>query len=72
MNREKFGNIVQTKTGKKEINLELSRVLGVNKNTASARASGKRPLRADEIDKLRIEYEMTDSEVVECFIKEGD
>lgn len=69
MNKEKFGEIVKRKTGKAEVNNAFVRVLGVNKNTASARASGKIPINADEIEKLRTEFDMTDAEVVECFIE---
>ena len=71
MNKEKFISIVRSRTGNKDINNELVRVIGINKNTASARLSGKQPFKSDEIEKLRIEYNMTDAEVVECFVKEG-
>ena len=72
MDKTKFSNIVRDRTGKTDLNRELVRVIGCNKNTASARLSGKQPFKSDELEKLRIEYGMTDAEVIECFVKEGD
>lgn len=70
--RKKFRQIVKAKKGCTALIPEAMRVLGVGKNTACDKLNGKRRLRADEIDKFRIEYGLTDEEVVECFIKEGD
>lgn len=64
--------IVKSKTGRSALIEEVVRVLGVGKNTACDKLNGKRVFRADEIEKLRIEYGLTDAEVVNCFIKEGD
>ena len=50
---------------------EVVRVLGCNKNTAYLRASGRSKWRADEIEKFRTEYDLTDEQVVNIFIKEG-
>lgn len=72
MNKKLFAEIVRKRTGKADVNNELVRVLGINKNTASERVAGRRPFRADEIEKIRLEYGLTEQEVVECFIKEGD
>jgi len=51
---------------------EVQRVLGVGKNTASEKLSGKRAFRSDEIEKLRVEYGMDDAQVVDVFIKEAE
>lgn len=71
-NRKLLHKIVKSKTGRSALIEEVVRVLGVGKNTACDKLNGKRAFRSDEIEKLRIEYGLTDAEVVDCFIKEGD
>ena len=68
MNKELLRKIVKSRTGNGAVIPELIRICGLNKNTASARLSGKIPFRADEIDKVRTEYGLTDKEVVDVFI----
>lgn len=71
-NRKLFRQIVKSKTGNGSLIDEAMRVLGVGKNTACGKMNGNRKLRADEIEKFRVEYNMTEQEVVDCFIKEGE
>lgn len=71
MNRLEFKKIVRDRTGKIGLTDEVVRVLGCNKNTAYLRASGRSKWRADEIEKFRTEYDLTDEQVVNIFIKEG-
>jgi hypothetical protein len=63
---------VKKKTGREALIPEVQRVLGVGKNTASEKLSGKRAFRSDEIEKLRVEYDMDDGQVVDVFIKEAE
>ena len=72
MKRDLFQMTLRKRTGRSDVNAELVRVLGISKNTASARLAGKQPFRSDELEKLRIEYQLTDEEVVDIFVKEGD
>ena len=71
MNREKFKKLVKEKTGSGALISETMRVLSCGKNTACDKLNGNRFFRADEIEKFRTEYGMTDSEVIECFIEGG-
>ena len=47
-------------------------MLGISPNTATARLSNKQPLRTDELEILRKEYDLTAEELVDVFVKEGD
>ena len=72
MKRDLFQMTLRKRTGRSDVNAELVRVLGISKNTASARLAGKQPFRSDELEKLRVEYRLTDEEIVDIFVKEGD
>jgi len=72
MNKELLRKIVKSRTGSGAVITELIRICGLNKNTASARLSGKIPFRADEIEKIRTEYGLSDEAVVDVFIKETE
>lgn len=71
MKRILFRKMLAEKAGRTDANAELCRVLGVSPNTASARLLNRKPFRADELDKLRIEYGLSADELVEIFVKEG-
>lgn len=70
MDRSELRKIVIAKTGKRGLTNEVMRVLGCNKNTAYLRASGRSKWKADEIEKFRIEYGLSDEQVVDIFIKD--
>ena len=70
MNRDQFKKIVKAKTGRKALIAEVMRVLHCGKNTACEKLNGRRSFKAEEVDAFRVEYELTDAEVVDIFIKE--
>jgi transcriptional regulator with XRE-family HTH domain len=72
MKKDLFKMILRRRFGKSEVNAELVQVLGISPNTASARLNGKQPFRSDELEKLRLAYRLTDEELVNIFVKEGD
>lgn len=72
MKKDLFKMILRRRFGKTEPNSELVRVLGISPNTASARLNGKKPFRSDELEKLRQAFRLTDEELVEIFVREGD
>lgn len=71
MKKYLFRKLLHERYGRTDCNSELVRVLGISPNTATARLSNKQPLRTDELEKIRVEYELTDTELVEIFVKEG-
>ena len=71
MRRDLFRKMLRNRCGRTDTNAELVRVLGISKNTASARLRNRQPFRSDELEKIRVEYELTDTELVEIFVKEG-
>ena len=71
MNRKLFRKMLVEKANRTDANAELCRVLEISPNTASARLLNRKPFRSDELNKLRIEYDLTADEVVDIFVKEG-
>lgn len=71
MKKHLFRKLLHERYGRTDCNSELVRVLGISPNTATARLSNKQPLRTDELEKIRVEYGLTDTELVEIFVKEG-
>lgn len=65
-----FRDIIVAKTGRKALIPEMMRLLNIGKNTAGEKLNGKRKFRSDEIEKCRVEYGMTNEQVVDVFIRE--
>ena len=72
MKKHLFRKFLHERYGRTDCNSELVRVLGISPNTATARLSNKQPLRTDELEILRKEYDLTAEELVDVFVKEGD
>lgn len=72
MNKRMLIKKVRDSTGRTAVLPELSRLLDLSEASLVAKTNGKRQFKPDEIDKIRIEYKMTDSEVVDVFIKQGE
>lgn len=68
MNAEAIKTVV-VKSGTRCVVRELADVLGITQTTVVKKMKGRNVFRADEIDKFRIKYGLTDSQVVDLFIK---
>ena len=69
MNKEKFRKIVKAKTGSVAMIPALMELCGLQKNAASNRICGRIPFRADEIERLRKAFDISNDDVVDIFIK---
>lgn len=68
MNAEAIKTVV-VKSGTRCVVRELADVWGVSQATVVKKLKGRNVFRADEIEKFRTKYGLTDSQVVDLFIK---
>lgn len=61
--------IAVLKNGTRCVVKDMAETLDVSLPTVIQKLKGRTAWRADEIDKMRIKYGLTDAEVVEMFIK---
>lgn len=63
---------IRASTGKKTTMQELVGVLGITEKSLCDKTKGRTQFKADEIDRIRRTYGLTDSETVEIFIKQEE
>lgn len=69
MNKQLLKNRVREATGSSALLAELEELLEISENSLCAKTNGRREFKPSEIDKIRIKYKLTDSDVVDIFIK---
>lgn len=72
MNRKWLIDTVRASTGRTAVLPILSDLLGISEISVCAKMRGKTQFRPDEIDKIRIAFDLTDADVVNAFIKQGE
>jgi Ca2+-binding EF-hand superfamily protein len=72
MNYKRLKERIRASTGQKVTMQDLVAVLGITEKSLCDKTKGRTQFKADEIDKIRKAYSLTDCDTVEIFINQEE